>query len=89
MGPVTFFLLLASPFLAMWWMVTLRNRVRQMPRAPEREEEAPPFETPYEETLTSADGLHYARSFTVNEELITATRKGNEPDGVKDLQGRR
>jgi hypothetical protein len=89
MGPILFLFLLASPFLIMWWMVTVRNRVRSLPRGPEREEEAPPFETPYEETLTAADGLIYARSFAVNEELITATRKGNEPDGIKALQGRR
>lgn len=89
MSPILFFLLLASPFLLMWWMVVARNRVRNMPRGREREEEAPPFEAAYTETLTSADGLSYARSFNVNEELLTATRKGGEPDPVKDLQGRR
>lgn len=89
MGPILFFLLLASPFLLMWWMVSVRNRVRAMPRGPEREEEAPPFEAPWTDTETQADGLSYARSYSVNEELLTATRKGGEPDGIKDLQGRR
>jgi hypothetical protein len=88
MGPILFFLLLASPFLMMWWMVAARNRVRNLTRGREREEEAP-FETAYTETLTSADGLSYSRSFSVNEELLTATRKGDVQDGIKALQGRR
>jgi len=88
MGPILFFLLLASPFLLMWWMVVARNRVRNMPRGREREEEAP-FEPAYTDVVKSADGLSYGRSFAVNEELLTATRKSGEPDGIKDLQGRR
>jgi hypothetical protein len=83
-----FFFLLASPFLLMWWMVVMRNRMRNLPRAPEREEEAP-FEPAYTDVVKRVDGLSYSRSFDVNEELLTATRQGGERDAVKDLQGRR
>jgi hypothetical protein len=89
MGPILFFFLLASPFLLMWWMVVARNRVRNMPRGREREEESPAFEAAWTDTVKSADGLNYSRSFSVNEELLTATRRGDEPDDVKNLQGRR
>jgi hypothetical protein len=81
-------LLLAAPFLLMWWMVVLRNRVRRMDRAPEREEQAR-FEPAYTETVKTGGGLSYGRGFDVNEELLTATRIGNETSGIKDISGHR
>jgi len=79
-------LCLIAPFLIMWRLFAVQRRVREMSRG---KGSASTFEVPYVDEIRSSDGLSYSRQFDVNDELIAATREGEERSGFKDLNGRR
>lgn len=86
LGALFVILCLVAPVLLMWRLLAVQRRVRAMARAPDNDA---PHIAPYTDAVASADGLTYARSFDVNDKLLAATRKSDEPSDVKNLQGQR
>ena len=86
LGVLFVILCLVAPVLLMWRVLAVQRRVRAMTRRPDGDA---PYVAPYTDVVASADGLTCARTFDVNDELLAATRKSNEPSDIKNLQGQR
>ena len=86
LGALFVIVCLVAPVLLMWRVLVVQRRVREATRRPDGDA---PYVAPYVDSVSSADGLTCARSFDVNDELLAATRRSNEPSDVKNLQGQR
>ena len=89
MATLIVILCLVSPFLLMWWMVTLQRRVRAQPRTAEEDESDLPPSPAYVEEVRGADGLSYGRRSDASDVLLPPRASEGELDGIKALQGRR
>lgn len=86
LGALFVLLCLVAPVLLMWRLLVVQRRVRAMTRKPESDAT---YTAPYTDAIASADGLTCGRSFDVNDELLAATRRSDEPSDIKNLQGQR
>jgi hypothetical protein len=77
---------LIAPVALMWWLLRVQRRVRALPR---KAGAGVPEVAAYTDQVRGADGLVYGRAFEVNDELLAATRRSDEPSDVKNLQGQR
>ncbi|MEA3031963.1 MAG: hypothetical protein QOG13_3288 [Sphingomonadales bacterium] len=80
-------LCLIAPVAIAWWLLRVQRRVRALPRRSSAAQV--PEVAAYTDQMRGADGLAYGRAFDVNDELLAATRRSDEPSDVKNLQGQR